>query len=890
MASPPSLARLLLGLVADRDARRDMLGDAQEEYEQQMRAHGPKTARSWYRWQVARSLWPLVVRRITRRHPTRSVSWAGRSSTFGQDLHYALRSLARAPAFTGVIVLTLALGVGANSAVFSLVHSLVIEPLPFPGGARVVKVWREERTEGDRPLLNPHPTMVAAWRQEARTLESFAAFTEDEFHLHGDLEPAAISGIRAAPELLTLIGARPRLGRLFTPDDAVPGMGRVVLLTEQFWATRFGSDPTLIGRSVVLDEISFKVVGVVAAPARGVLESGFFGAQSKEVIVPLAEDWDGGWRDGGPSVVARLAPGLTVADAQAELEAIQAHLPPLQSNGTEWHPLVQTPRDDLSRTLRTGLWMLLGAAGMVLLISCANAANLLLVRRLAREQELRVRLALGAGRLRLARLVAAESLILGGASLALALFMTRWVVDGAKWIAGSAVPEIQAARVEPSVFVFAGVLGLGTTLVFSLIPLRQAWLTCPSDVSKGRRMIGKSSRSGWRAHQSLVVAQVSLAMVLTLGTGLLSNSLGRLLAVDPGIDVTGLLAIGIDLPRARYDDREARIAFFEEAARQAERLPEVSVAGWGRAVPPRIFGALGAIAVEGRGADEVEELEPHAGNWVSPGYFRAVGAPILEGRAFSASDVSDRASVVILGRSTADRYWPGGGAIGSRVSLRSASGTSPWLTVVGVVPDVKAWWLGDRPDRIQVYLPVSDQMGRAGVLLVRTTGDPGLVIPLVRQQIRAVDGLLPIRETFTVADAFRQSVGNWRFQTLLISSFSALSLLLAVLGIYGVLALAVSRRTREIGVRLALGATRANITSVVVGQGMKAVMLGIGVGLVLSSFLSRYVTDLLWGIEVTDAATYVVAISFMGLIGLIASYVPTLRASVIDPVGALRSE
>jgi predicted permease len=886
MTSPPRIAELLIGLFGERDTRADLRADLREEFEQQIRERGTRAARTWYRRQVARSLWPLIVRQVTR---SRSGSAGGAGSTLGQDVHYAARSLVRAPAFTAVVVLTLALGIGANTAVFSLLHSLVLEPLSFQGGDRLVQVWREEAVPG-RLLSNPPSNVVVTWRNEAEVLESFAAFLEDEFHLQGGHEPLAVPGIRATPELLTLIGAAPRLGRLLSPDDVQPGADLVVLLTEELWISQFGSDATVIGRSVILDELSVEVVGIVAAPARRVLESGFFGALTKGIILPLPEDWDGGWRDGGPRVIARLGPDQTVEDAETELQGIKSRVTPLRSNDTEWAPRLLTPRLALSRTLRTGLWVLMGAAGMVLLITCANTANLMLVRRIAREREFGVRLALGAGRLRLARLVAAEGLLLGGAGSILALLLTRWVVDWAKWMAGNTVPEIHAARVEPQVFVFAAVLGLGTTLAFSLFPLRHALRIGSSDVMSRDRRTRRWGVSGWRVHQSLVVAQVALAMVLALGTGLLSNSLGRLLAVDPGIDVKGLAAIGIDLPRARYGDAADRIAFFNEVVPRVEALPGIAAVGWARAVPPRIFGALGAIVPEGSEPPEEEQYEPHASNWVSPGYFRVLGAEILEGRSFEPADVSDDAPVAILGRSAADRYWPAGGAVGSRISLHSALGPSPLLTVVGVVPDVKAWWLGDQPDRLQIYLPVSDQMGRGGVLLFRTSGDPYRLFPLVGEQVRVVDAALPIRETFLVADAFRQTVGSRRFQALLLSAFGGVSVLLAVLGVYGVLALSVSRRTREIGVRLALGATRSNISGVVVGQGMKAVALGVGLGLGLSRFLSRFIADLLWDLESTDPTTFAAVTGFMVLVGLVASYLPTRRASVVDPVETLRLE
>jgi putative ABC transport system permease protein len=378
--------------------------------------------------------------------------------------------------------------------------------------------------------------------------------------------------------------------------------------------------------------------------------------------------------------------------------------------------------------------------------------------------------------------------------------------------------------------------------------------------------------------------------VLLLGAGLLTSSHRRLLHVDPGIDTEGLVAVGIDLPRARYEDDVGRIAFFEELSSRVEALPEVIVAGWSRSVPPRMFGPNGSIVVEGRKLPEPEPEEVHAGNWVSPGYFRAVGATLLEGRTFSEAEIADRAQVVILNQAAARRYWPDGGAVSSRISLHSAMGASPWMTVVGVVADTKAWWLGDRPDRLQIYVPVTHPTPPGGFLLVRSEEDPTRVIPKIRELLAQADPLLPIRETLVVKDAFRQSVGRWRFHALLLTTFSAVGVLLSVLGVYGVLSLSTIRRRREIGVRLALGATHGDIDRVVVGQGMKAVAVGLALGLVISLLLSDFIADLLWGVAPTDAASYVSSVGLLAVVGLVASYLPTRSAATVDPAETLRSE
>jgi predicted permease len=880
---------MIVRVVADRDTRASLMADLQEEFEVQAQDHGSRLARRWYWSQVIRSLPPLAWRRVTRRN----VSWRSPrrmtvSSRAGQDLAFALRTLARAPRFTLVIVVTLALGIGANTAVFSMMHSLIVEPLPFEGGDRVVQLWREGQREGERTLDRPGPDMVAAWRREAEAFEVLAGYTEEEFHLTGGDYPLSVGGSRISPGLLTLIGATPLLGRLFVPADAARGMGPVALLSEELWTTRYGADPGVVGRTAVVNDTTVIVVGVVAEPVQRILESGFFGDGARDIFLPLPVDGEGSWSS-RPYVMARLRPGISLAAVQAELDLIQSRLPPA-SSGYRWHPRVSSASTAMPSGVRTGLWVLLGAVGMVLLIACANTANLFLVRNLSRRQEFRLRLALGAGRARLARQLLSESLVLGAAGTALAILTARWLMKAAEWIAGSAIEEVRGVRLDPEVFLFSLGLGLLATILLGLLPLRQAMRAASAPPRARAAGLHDMGRPGWSAHQVLVVSQVALALVLLLGAGLLTSSHRRLLHVDPGIDTEGLVAVGIDLPRARYEDDVGRIAFFEELSSRVEALPEVIVAGWSRSVPPRMFGPNGSIVVEGRKLPEPEPEEVHAGNWVSPGYFRAVGATLLEGRTFSEAEITDRAQVVILNQAAARRYWPDGGAVSSRISLHSAMGASPWMTVVGVVADTKAWWLGDRPDRLQIYVPVTHPTPPGGFLLVRSEEDPTRVIPKIRELLAQADPLLPIRETLVVKDAFRQSVGRWRFHALLLTTFSAVGVLLSVLGVYGVLSLSTIRRRREIGVRLALGATHGDIDRVVVGQGMKAVAVGLALGLVISLLLSDFIADLLWGVAPTDAASYVSSVGLLAVVGLVASYLPTRSAATVDPAETLRSE
>jgi len=817
----------------------------------------------------------------------RAIGW----SPPGQDLKYAFRSLKGAPGFSLVVILTLALGIGVNTAAFSLVHSLVLEPLPFPGGDRMVQLWRYEAMEGgNRSLMPPAAPMVAAWRAEGGIFEAMGGYWEEEFHLTAMDTPVSIMGARLSPEIFSIVSARPLVGRLFGPQDAVPGSGNVLLLSEEVWAGRFGSDPGVIDRTVLIDGEPYRIVGVVPRGVRTVLEAGFFGSQPKEILLPLPTVPGGGWA-GSPNVVARLGEGETVASVQERLDGIQLRVAPLMEGHSEWLPLALPAREVLSYGFRRGLWVLFGAVALVLLIACANVATLLLVRSLARGEEMKVRLALGAGRSRLAGQVGTESLLLGGAGLVLAIFAARWIVDAAVAIAGQTLPEIRAARLDPDAFGFALAAGLATVFLFGLIPLLHLTGLKPAGVMTRAGHRSTSRPPGWMAHRVLVVGQVTLATVLLLSAGLLGNSLGRLLSVDPGLDIRGLAAVTLELPRARYEMGTERIALFDEVVRGLEGKPGVEAVGWARFVPPRVAGAPGTIQVEGRPVAEERSFEAHAGNWVSPTYFRAAGVSFLAGRPFTETEIAHGDEVVILNRSVVDRLWPdGNGGVGSRIRLDSDLGPSPWMTVVGIVPDYKAWWLGDTPDRTQVYLPVSNVPPRSGVILVRSARDLGSVVSLVQSQVRRLDPELPVAESFWVADAFRQSVARQRFQTSLLSSFGMLGLLLAVLGVYGALSLSVTRRTREIGVRLALGASGADVKRRVIAQGLAAVGTGTVLGLVLSFWTSDLLADLLWGVEATDLPTYVASAGAILMAGLAAAYLSTRRAVGIDPVEALKRE
>ncbi len=807
-----------------------------------------------------------------------------------QDLRHAPRQLGKRPGFALVVVLTLALGIGANTAIFSLVNSLILNPLPFEGGDRLVQLWRRGEQLGRTVSLTPTREMAAAWRQESRVFDVFAAFDEVEFLYIGGDEPRTLSAAAVSPELLTLFSAVPVVGRVFSQDDAVPGRDHVLLLSESLWRSQFGADPEVVGRSIHLDQEPYQIVGVLPARIRQIFECGFFATQPKELWTPLPAEADGAWAS-EPYILARLRPGATRAEAQSELEVIQAQLQYQGVDAFDWRPQIVAPADALNPDLRTGLWVLFGGVALVLLIACVNISNLLLARNLQREHEFAVRRSLGAGWSRVIRQLLTESLILSLMGAALGLVVALGLIHAVAGTLGSGIAELQAARMDSVVLSFTAGLAFLAASLFGLVPAVRIRSAAPADLLKGGGRGAKETPRRTNLLDGLVVAEVALALVLFLGAGLLVNSLQRLRRVDPGFEPANLLAVEMVLPEARYPDRVARLAFWEDVVGRVKQLPQVQAVTWARAVPPQVPAAFGTVVIEGREELDDPDANPvHMGNWVSRDYFETIGMPILQGRTFSQENMVDFATPVIINRTVAERYWPEGRAVGSRIQLHSPFNPdrpSPWLDIVGVVDDVKAWWLGDDPDRFQFYMPATQIVRAGGALIVRTVGDSGEMIPLVQQQIWTVDPALPIQDAYPVQDRLMGTVARHRFSAILLSGFAVVGLFLAVIGVYGTISLTVGQRTREIGVRVALGARRSAIVTTVMGRTLWATGWGIVVGLVLALGLNRFVESLLFQVTPSDPATYLGVVGVLGTVAGLSCLLPARKAMAVDPREAL---
>ncbi|UCG85069.1 MAG: ABC transporter permease [Gemmatimonadota bacterium] len=892
MTQPPRLAVLLLRLALDARDRRFVLDDLSEEYAARVAAGGQAPATRWYWSQVTRSLGPVLWRRACR--PRRLViSFQPRGTaleSLWQDLRFAVRTLWRIPGFTLTAVATVALGIGVNTAAFSLVSSVVLKPLPFEDADRLVEIWAEGEPMGAQVTTTPQPEMLQAWLDRAESFDAIGLFNEEELTHSGGAEPEILHAAIVSPNLMEMLRVTPRLGRELAPADVESGEGQGVLLSEGFWRRRFGSDPEVLGRTLTLDEKSYVVVGIAPLELERLFEARFFIGPPKQVWLPLSVASIQTWED-TPFVIARLKPHVAVAEAQAELDVIQASLTAAGLNEGGWRPLVSSTAEMVNSRLATVLWVLLGSVGLVLLIGCANIANMLMARGVTRRHEFAVRSALGASRARVTRQLLVEGLVLSVVGAGLGVVLTYWTLEATAGLAAHDIRELRSVRIDPIVLVFTLGLSLVTALIFALAPAAQLQFCGTADSLTGGARTGTSSTYGSLVRQSLVAAEVAMALVLLVGAGLLLNSFMHLSRVDPGFHPSGVVALELTLPETRYPETVQRREFFRTVADRIRLLPAAQVVGLARGVPPDVPWLFGTVEIDGR-EDVVDTSPLKAGNWISPEYFGTIGASLREGREFTAIDSRSDAAPVIVNESLARRFWPDGGAVGTRIRLELPFQSEGVVehTVVGVLRDIKAFGLGDEPDRMQVYFPFDSYSAREGVVVVRAAGDTDDLIPQLKEQVWAVDPNLPITRVIRLDRDLSANIARPRFNALLLSSFAALALLLAVIGVYGVTSLSASQRTREIGVRVALGAQRSDILKLMVGSGMKPIAIGAVLGLALSYAFTRFLRSLLFEIEPTDVLTFVTVTLVLVVVGVLACYVPSRRVTAVDPIGVLRQE
>lgn len=815
------------------------------------------------------------------RETARGRRWTETFAELRHDAVFALRQLRKAPVFALVTIATLALGIGATTAIFSLLHAVVLRPLPFPHPERIVQLWRTDHGD-DRSLA------VASFLgfRQARSFSSLAASTSASFNLTGDGAPERIIGDRVSAGYFDVFGVRPELGRVFTAAEDRPGKDRVVVLSDSLWRRRFAADPQVIGRSFRLNGVPHEVIGVL--PASFELR-----AVDSRLWVPVAftPEQTSNFGNSYLHVLGRLRPGVSRAAAEVEVAAVGKRLEMLdpfsrKEMGTRLEPFL----DHLLGGYRQRLMVLLGAVGCVLLIACVNVANLLLARGGTRSQEIAVRAALGAGRGRIVRQLLTESLVLGlaggVAGLGLAYAGIRFLVA----ISPAGVPRLATAGIDGAALAFALAVALASSFLFGLAPaLRIARPDLQSMLKEGGRAVS-SPRD--RMRTALLVAEVALALVLLVGAGLLIRSAVHLQEVEVGFDPSGLLTAQLALPFADYSGPDRAVRTVQEAVDGIGRIPGVSASAAASILPLSRSNVSSSLDVEGRPMPEEERMIGNT-RLVTPGYFGTLRMP-LRGRDFTSRDRAGAPYVAIVNRKLARLAWGSEEALGKRLAYWRDDVKGPvWMEVVGVAGDIRQGQLAD-DTRPEFYVPLeqasSDVLGENGLsmaLVARTAGDPVQVSKGVRQAILAVDPRLPVFDLLTMEEIRASLAATTRFNMLLLTALGAIGLLLAAVGIYGVIAYFVSQRTQEIGLRMALGATEGSVLALVVRQAMRPVLLGVVVGLAGAAAAGRAIAGFLFEVSATDPVTFAGVVLVLAMAALLASWLPAKRASRVAPTRAL---
>jgi putative ABC transport system permease protein len=811
-------------------------------------------------------------------------------TTLLQDLRFAARTLAKQPAFTAVALLTLALGIGANTAIFSIVDAVLLRPLPYHEPDRVVVMWSHWTNWTKTWLSEPE---LADYRTQARSLEHVAAFDSRPFNLTGAGEPVRVRAAQVQASMFAALGVQPIAGRAFTPDEDRPGQEHVVMLTEGLWRSQFGSDASIVGRAIQLDGAPYRVVGILPADLQLPLDYGKRAPTHLWIPLALGPADPSERGNHGLNALARLRPGVSLTQAQAEIDTITRGFLQVYPNSYDRAfglTLVPAPLEVFGE-IRPALLVLLLAVGAVLLIACANVASLLLARSEARQKELAIRVVLGAGRGRIVRQLLTESMLLsavGGAiGIAVAATLTRAliVLDPLK------IPRVQEISLDGRVLAFTAAIAGLTGILFGLVPALQASrVNLEPSLKEG----GRDSRvaTGWLRH-ALVVGEIAASVVLVAAAILLARSFARLLDVDAGFNASHVLTLRTSLPTGAYPNASSMVNAYTEVGRRLRESPGVDAAGAVTGLPLASTRGDWGIRIEGQPVDRNVAL---AADWqvVTPGYFEALGTPLRAGRTFTDADRADTLPVILVNETMARKFWPGTSAIGRRLSMGS---NSPWITVVGVVADIHHRGLDVQP-RPEMYrahtqfryggpeAPAVDAM----TWVLRTSADPVAAVGHARAAIRAVDASLGVSEVATMERVLADSTSDRRLNMLLFALLGGLALALAAIGVYGVVAYSVTQRTHEIGLRMAIGARPADVLRMILGEGGRLALAGVALGSLVALAGARLIRGLLFEVSATDPLTFVGVAFALFSIALFASYLPARRATRVDPMVAMRGE
>jgi putative ABC transport system permease protein len=799
-----------------------------------------------------------------------------------RELRYALRIIFKAPSLTVVAVVTLALGIGANSAVFSIVNAVLLRPLPYDHPERVMML------ESAPLSLSPQFTATSLfdWRERAPSFESLAAFNPASggVNLTGEAEPERVEAAEVTSVFFQTLGVQAFQGHTFTSENELEGNTRVVVLSYELWRRRFHGDGEIVGQTIRLNEVPHTVIGI--APP------GVQSPTNPDLWLPLSFAKDRVLT--GPvmmfNTIGRLKPDATVAEARAEMESFSQWLQQNSPQRSFSAQLIKvTPlHTQLVQKVRPALLILFGAVAFVLLIVCVNVTNLLLARASVRRKEMAIRAALGANRLQLARQMLIESSLLAVMGGAAGLLFALWSVDLLKAIGPADIPRLHEARLDVVVFGFTLGVSLLTGFLFGLAPALHASKVDLNEALKEGALAAPPGRWRFGLRNLLVVTEVALALVLLIGAGLLIKSFFRVLEVSPGFDARNVLTVALDLPYVKYPDAPQQTAFYQQLMERLGGLPGVQSVGATNTLPLATKGGVAfSFSIAGVAPSDMPQATFASYFIVTPDYLQTMGIPLLEGRGITEQDKQGAPLVALISQETARRYWPNESAIGKRIIPMTEK--TP-REIVGVVGDVKQWGLENSKSVPAIYIPHQQLSWPVTTIAIRTTGEPRGLASAVRGEVQALDKDLPVYDLKTMEQRLGESVAERRFTLILLATFAALALVLAAVGIYGVMSYAVTQRTREIGIRMALGAARRDVLWLIVGKGLTLTVVGVAIGLAAAYALTRLLAALLFGVSATDPTVFIAIAVVLTGVALGACFVPARRATRVDPMVALRYE
>jgi predicted permease len=809
--------------------------------------------------------------------------------TLFQDLRFGLRMLRKNPGFSLIAMLTLALGIGANTAIFSVVNGVLLKPLPYPEPERLVRVFTSTR---DFPKSPMSPLNFMDYREHNTVFESFACYVRNDLQLSQEEGAERLFGMRISAGFFRTLGIPPVQGREFTLEEELPYQKTVAVLSHGLWQRRFGGDPNIIGKTVRLSGMTFKIVGVAPAGLQHVgggyrpLPHG----ESVDIWWPVWLARNRGWGGHIMNAIGRLKPGVTPAQAEAEFNAIAGQLVKQELPGSDWRIETQPLHEEITERSRKTLLLLLAAVFCVLLIACVNTANLMLARAAAREREIAVRAALGAGRARIVRQLLTESLLLAALGGLAGLLLARLAVQTLIRLGPPGLPRPDMIGIDSRILVFTLGISLLTGLLFGMAPALQSLKLNLNELLKESARAASGGKRQRRLRDGMVIAEMALALVLLLSAGLLMRSFLKLQQLDPGFRPDGVLTMGVFLPNATWMKAEEQAEFYRQLVERVSALPGVRAAGVTSDLPWTGYENKAVLPIEGK-AFPPNQL-PQAGyHFISADYLRTIGVPLVAGRWFDARDARGTEPVILINRSMARKYWPGEDPIGKRIA---SNGNVPpkdkdWARIIGVIGDVK-----DQPNSIQAdpsfYWPITQEPYPELHLAIRAGNDPLSLIAAVRREVRALNKDVPVTEVKTLETIATAALAGQRFTLLVVSIFALTALALAASGIYGVMSYLVSQRTHEIGIRTALGARRVDVLKLVLKQGLKLATTGVAVGLAGAFALTRLMEGMLFGVKPTDPLTFIGIPMLLAVVALLACVIPARRATKVDPLIALRHE